>query len=43
MEFQAKWIRTSEETGGVCPVFRGMEDRKEGRTCDVISDGAWCV
>lgn len=22
MEFQAKWIRTSEETGGVCPVFR---------------------
>lgn len=22
MEFQAKWIRTSEETSGVCPVFR---------------------
>ena len=22
MEFQAKWIRTSEDTGGVCPVFR---------------------
>ena len=22
MELQAKWIRTSEETGGVCPVFR---------------------
>lgn len=22
MEFQAKWIRTSEDIGGVCPVFR---------------------
>ena len=22
MEFQEKWIRTSEDTGGVCPVFR---------------------
>lgn len=22
MEFHAKWIRTSEDTGGVCPVFR---------------------
>ena len=22
MEFQAKWIQASEETGGVCPVFR---------------------
>lgn len=22
MKFQAKWIQASEETGGVCPVFR---------------------
>lgn len=30
MEFQAKWIRTSEETGGVCPVFRkGWKTEKE--------------
>ena len=30
MEFQAKWIRTSEETGGVCPVFRkGWNTEKE--------------
>ena len=39
MEFQAKWIRTSEDTG----FSKGMEDGKEGRTCDFISDGAGSV
>ena len=28
---------------GVSGFSKGMEDRKEGRTCDVISDGAGCV
>lgn len=37
MEFQAKWIRTSEETGGVCPVFRkGWKTEKEvERACNL--------
>ena len=36
MEFQAKWIRTSEETGGVCPVFR-----KGWKTERKVCAGAW--
>ena len=38
MEFQAKWIRTSEDTGGVCPVFRKeWKTEKEVCLCQKIS------